>query len=302
MAKLAFLGTPSVAADTLAAICEAGHEVGLVVTGEDKRRGRRGPAVPSPVKEVATDAGLPVTADPNDLLQQTFDLGVVVAYGRIIRPTILAHLDLVNIHFSILPRWRGAAPVERAILAGDAESGVSIMKLEEGLDTGPVYGEARTPILDSDTAETLRSRLSELGIGLLLRLLKDGFPEPRPQIGEPTYAAKILPADRCIDWAEPAEKVLARVRIGRAWTTWMGQRLIVESARLADQPADLAPGQVMFLPPRGVLVGTGGGLVSLEGVAPAGRSSQNAVSWANGQRLPAGVPSAMSMGQEAAGG
>jgi len=141
--RLVYLGTPDMAVPPLRALHDAGHDIALVVSGADKRRGRGGATSPSPVKAVALELGLPVTADPDDVLAVAADLGVVVAYGRIIRPHVLAHLPMVNLHFSLLPRWRGAAPVERAILAGDDRTGVCVMAVEETLDTGGVYARVR---------------------------------------------------------------------------------------------------------------------------------------------------------------
>ena len=162
-----------------------GHEVALVVSQPDRRRGRGGHLVPSPVKAAATELGIPVTERVDDVVRVGAELGVVVAYGRLIRPHVLAALPMVNMHFSLLPRWRGAAPVERAILAGDETTGVCIMGLEEGLDTGPVYGCEEVPIGPEDTLDELRAVLTERGTALLLGLLRDGLPAPRPQEGEP---------------------------------------------------------------------------------------------------------------------
>jgi methionyl-tRNA formyltransferase len=132
-----------------------------------------------------------VTHKPADVVSSGAELGVVVAYGRLVKPDVLAAVPMVNVHFSLLPRWRGAAPVERAILAGDPETGVCLMELEEGLDTGPVYARAVTAIGPDETADDLRRRLGEIGTELLLENLAVGLGEPEPQIGEPTYAAKI---------------------------------------------------------------------------------------------------------------
>src|SRR5205807_7717429 len=137
--RLAFLGTPEAAVPPLRALVNAGHDVVLVVTQPDKRRGRGSATMPSPVKAAALELGLPVTERVDDVLDANVELGVVVAFGRLIKPQVLDKVPMINMHFSLLPRWRGAAPVERAILAGDRETGVAIMQLEEGLDTGPVY-------------------------------------------------------------------------------------------------------------------------------------------------------------------
>jgi methionyl-tRNA formyltransferase len=235
--KLAFLGTPLVAAQVLRALVDAGHDVRLVVTRRDARRGRGGQLSASPVKLAATELGLEVAYDPAAVAGSGADLGVVVSYGRIIKPELLALVPMVNLHFSLLPRWRGAAPVERAVLAGDRETGVCVMKLDEGLDTGPLYECQRVSIGDDERAEELRWRLGEVGTAMLLRLLSEGFPEPVPQSGEPTYAAKVGPGELHLDFALPSAHLLRVIRVGKAWTTFRGRRLIVHRARSA--PAEL---------------------------------------------------------------
>ena len=230
--RLAFLGTPEVAARTLRALHGAGHDVRVVVTRRDARRGRGSELLPSPVKAVATELGLPVAHTPEAVIGSGAELGVVVAYGRIIRGNVLAEVPMVNVHFSLLPRWRGAAPVERAILAGDGETGVCLMKLDEGLDTGPVFARRSVEIRPEETAGELRSRLADLGTEMLLEVLAEGLPEPVPQAGEATYAAKLDPAELHLDFTLPAEACLRVIRVGRAWTTWRGRRLIVHRARL----------------------------------------------------------------------
>jgi methionyl-tRNA formyltransferase len=144
--RLVYLGTPDFAVQPLRALVEAGFDVALVVSRADARRGRGGRTMPSPVKAAALELGLPVSDRVDDVLATGADLGVVVAFGRIIRPHVLAALPMVNIHFSLLPRWRGAAPVERAILAGDERTGVDLMVVEEGLDTGGIYDRAEVVI------------------------------------------------------------------------------------------------------------------------------------------------------------
>src|SRR6478609_10300108 len=144
--RLVFLGTPAMAIEPLQALHAAGFEIPLVVSRADAKRGRGGALVASPVKQAALDLGLPVTDRIDDALDVGADLGVVVAYGRIIRPHVLDALAMINIHFSLLPRWRGAAPVERAILSGDDVTVVCVMAVEEGLDTGGTYAVAEVPI------------------------------------------------------------------------------------------------------------------------------------------------------------
>ena len=159
MSRLVFLGTPEAAVPSLRCIVSAGHEVALVVSRRDSRRSRRGDPEPSPVKREALELGLQVTDDLDQVTGVGAELGVVVAYGRIIPERILDPLPMVNVHFSLLPRWRGAAPVERAILAGDATTGVCVMRLEAGLDTGPVLARSEIGIQADETAVELRAAL-----------------------------------------------------------------------------------------------------------------------------------------------
>ncbi len=267
----------------LRALVGAGHDVALVVSQPDRRRGRGPRLSPSPVKAAGEELGLAVSAKVDDVLTVDAELGVVVAFGRLIKPHVLAHLDMVNVHFSLLPRWRGAAPVERAILAGDAETGVCLMALEEGLDTGDVYACERVAIGSEETADELRRRLTEVGTGLLLTALERGresLPTPRPQTGEPTYAAKVDPAELHLDWTRPAVELHRLVRLGRAWTTVRGQRLEVVRAGLADGAASGPPGRL-----DGLTVATGEGHLELVEVKPEGRGVVLAGSWLRGARL-----------------
>jgi methionyl-tRNA formyltransferase len=221
-----------------------GHDVRLVVSGDDKRRGRGSALVPSPVKAAALELGLPVTSNVDDVLDAAVELGVVVAFGRLIKPHVLDAVPMINMHFSQLPRWRGAAPVERAILAGDSTTGVAIMQLEEELDTGPIHAQKKLKILRGETASELRARLTEAGTELLLDLLRaadggQGLPAPKPQQGEATYAAKIEPDELRLDWSQPPEQLERMVRVGGAWTTFRGKRLKVHRAQLSDGELEL---------------------------------------------------------------
>jgi methionyl-tRNA formyltransferase len=228
----------------LRALVADGHDVAIVVSREDKRRARGSALLPSPVKAAALELGLPVTSAVDTVLDADVELGVVVAFGRLIKPHVLAAVPMINMHFSQLPRWRGAAPVERAILAGDSTTGVAIMQLEEELDTGPIYAQKKVKILPGETAEELRVRLTEAGTGLLLDLLRTasesgGLPEPKPQRGEATYAAKIDPEELRLDWSQPPEQLERVVRVGGAWTTFRGKRLKVHRAQLSDGELEL---------------------------------------------------------------
>jgi methionyl-tRNA formyltransferase len=232
--RLAFLGTPEVGVPPLRALLAAGHEVALVVSRADKRRGRGSTLSPTPVKAAALELGLPVTHRVEDVLDARVELGVVVAFGRLIKPPVLARVPMINMHFSLLPRWRGAAPVERAILAGDTVTGVTIMRLDEGLDTGPVYARTELSIGPHETAAELRARLTEAGIALLVDLLRAELPEPAPQTGKATYADKLSPAELHLDWSRPPEELERVVRVGGAWTTFRGKRLKVHRAEVND--------------------------------------------------------------------
>jgi methionyl-tRNA formyltransferase len=265
-------------------LVDAGHDVAVVVSRPDRKRGRGGAMVPSPVKAAALELDLPVTDRVDDVLDAGAELGVVVAYGRLIKPHVLAVLPMVNLHFSLLPRWRGAAPVERAILAGDAVTGVCVMALEEGLDTGPVYACEERAIGEEETLDEVRSALTETGTRMLVDLLAAGLPEPRPQVGEPTYAAKIEPEEHHLDWARPAVELHRVVRLGSAWTTFRDRRLRVLRARVSPG-SELAPGE---LDVGGLRVGAGDGALELLEVQPEGKGPQPATSWRNGARLQPG--------------
>ena len=281
--RLVYLGTPEFAVAPLRAVVEAGYEVTLVVSRADARRGRGRGLTPSPVKAAALDLGLPVSDRVDDVAAVGADLGVVVAFGRLIRPNVLAALPLVNMHFSLLPRWRGAAPVERAILAGDERTGVDLMVVEEGLDTGGIYARAEVAIDEDETADDLRARLTTLGTVLLVDRLADGFPPPQPQDGEATYAHKIEPAELHVDWSSPAVHIHRLVRVGGAWTTFRGKRLKLWRTRLAhdtDHDADTPPGR-----DEGIVRPTGDGHLLLLDVQPEGKQRMPATAWANGVRL-----------------
>jgi methionyl-tRNA formyltransferase len=264
-----FLGTPEPSVVALRGLVDAGWDIALVVSQPDRRRARRGHDAASPVKQAARDAGLATSDVVDDVLDAGADLGVVAAFGRLIKPHVLERLPMVNLHYSLLPRWRGAAPVERAILAGDDRTGVDLMVVEEGLDTGGIYDRAELPIGPDDTAEELRARLAVLGRDLLLANLSRGLGTPRPQEGEPTYARKIDPAELAVDWAAPAIDVHRLVRIGGAWTTHAGARLKLWRTALGPVPD-------------AVEVAAGDGPIWLVEVQPEGRRRMPARAWANG--------------------
>jgi len=283
--RLVYLGSPEAAVPPLQALVAAGHEVVLVVSMPDRRRGRGGATSPTPVKAAAVELGLPVTDQLDDVLGVQADLGVVVAYGRILGPELLAHLPMVNLHFSLLPRWRGAAPVERGILEGDAETGVCVMAVEQGLDTGGVFARTVLPVGPDDTAAGLRTQLADVGAALLVETLDQGLGAPEPQ-GEDgvTYAKKIATDDLCIDWSAPAAQADRQVRVGGAWTTFRGQRLKVLAATLlAEVPDDLtsAPSGTVGV---GAAVRCGDGALQLVEVGPEGKRPMSSTDWTNGAR------------------
>ena len=232
--KLVYLGTPAMSVPPLESLVAAGHEIVLVVTSVDKRRGRGSETSATPVKAAARRLGLPVSHDVDDTIDAGAELGVVVAFGKIIKPHVLAELPMVNLHFSLLPRWRGAAPVERALLEGDEVTGVCVMAVEQGLDTGAVYARADLPIGDTTTADELRVELVDIGSRLLVDTLRGGLGVPDEQVGAPTYAAKIDPSELRIDWSQPARRIHRLIRLGGAWTTFRGARLKIHAAELVD--------------------------------------------------------------------
>ncbi|MXZ84082.1 MAG: methionyl-tRNA formyltransferase [Acidimicrobiia bacterium] len=275
--RLVYLGTPEESVPFLEALDGAGFEVALAVTRPDKRRGRRADPTPSPVKAAALDLGIPVSFAVDDVLDADAELGVVVAFGQIIRPQILDRLAMVNVHFSLLPRWRGAAPVERAILAGDQTTGVCLMEVAEGLDTGRVYRRVEVPIAPEATATTLRADLVDAAVPMLVSALRDGLGTPDLQQGEPVYAAKVTRDELHLDWEQSAEVLHRQVRVGGAWTTWRGKALKVWSAYPVggSQPPGVLDGPV---------VGTGDGQLQLVEVQAEGKSRQAAEDWIRGAR------------------
>ena len=281
--RLVYLGTPEMAVPPLRALHAAGHDIALVVSRPDKRRGRGASTSPSPVKAAAQELGLPVTEVVDDVVSVGAELGVVVAFGRIIAPHVLAAVPMVNVHFSLLPRWRGAAPVERALLAGDDKTGVCIMAVEETVDTGAVYARDEVPIGPTTTADELRDALVGVGTRLLVDVLAGDLPEPEPQAGEPTYADKIGSAEWELDWTRPAAVVGRWIRAGHAWTTFRGRRLRV----LAGEPVDVT-GEPATLVDAGGVVATGRGGIRLLTVQPEGRSALAWRDFANGAHPGAG--------------
>lgn len=271
--RIAFAGTPEFAAQALQAILAAGHEVVLVLTQPDRPAGRGMKLTPSAVKRAALEHGLEVdqpeklrTPEQRSALAACApDVLVVAAYGLLLPAEVLVlpRLGCVNIHASLLPRWRGAAPIQRAIEAGDAETGITIMQMDEGLDTGPMLLRRALPILPTDTAASLHDRLAALGaqaiVEALAALAQDSLPpEAQPDEGV-TYAAKISRAEAAIDWTRPADELERRLR---AFDPFPGG-----SAQLRDTAIKLwaaeaasgegAPGTVLEVDANGIVIACG---------------------------------------------
>ncbi|MFA0843038.1 methionyl-tRNA formyltransferase [Streptomyces rochei] len=304
--KLVFAGTPEVAVPALdALIASERHEVAAVVTRPDAPAGRGRRLVASPVAERAEEAGIEVLkpAKPRDpeflerLREIAPDCCPVVAYGALLPR---AALDVpargwVNLHFSLLPAWRGAAPVQHALMAGDEITGASTFLIEEGLDSGPVYGTVTETVRPTDTSGDLLTRLAFAGAGLLAATM-DGIEDgslkavPQPEEGV-TLAPKITVEDARVDWAAPALRVDRVVRgctpAPGAWTTFRGERLKLVQAVPVPDRTDLAPGQ-LAAGKNNVYVGTGSYAVELLWVQPQGKKPMRAADWARGVRITEG--------------
>jgi methionyl-tRNA formyltransferase len=282
----------------------AGHRVSAVYTQPDRPAGRGRKLAASAVKQAALEAGIEVRQPPTlrtseaaaELAALAPDLLVVVAYGLILPPAILAvpRLGALNVHGSLLPRWRGAAPIERALLAGDAETGVCIMQMDAGLDTGPVFVARREPIHPDDTAGSLRERLAALGAQALCEViagLERGTAVAIPQPAEGAcYAAKIDKREAQLDWTQPAEVLERAVRAFNpaplAWTLWRGQRLRVGGARVLHGKG--APGQVLAAGAPGIEVACGAGSLLLTALQPEGGRMLSAREFLAGRRIEPG--------------
>jgi methionyl-tRNA formyltransferase len=314
MIRVVFFGTPDVAVPSLEALVAAPDmDVVAVVTNPDRPRGRSRRPRPSPVKEAAVAAGIDVWQPRRgrDVVDQLAavapDVCAVVAYGSLLPRVVLdvpTH-GFVNLHFSLLPRWRGAAPVQHAIRAGDTVTGVTTFVLDEGMDTGPVLSTTTTPIGRDETAGQLLARLAVAGAPVLVAALRDlvagAEPTPQPDEGV-TLAPKITPDDVAIDFTRPATEVAALVRSAAprpgAHTTWRGDRFKVLGAvasetvagrSVADVVADLAaagtevePGTILAATADGLAVACGDGAVVATRVQPAGKAAMDAAAFANG--------------------
>ncbi|MDR0997338.1 MAG: methionyl-tRNA formyltransferase [Zoogloeaceae bacterium] len=298
--SLAFAGTPAFAAEILAALISAGYDIRLVLTQPDRPAGRGMKLAPSPVKTLAEAHGIPVfqpeslkNAEAQARLAETGAKALIVAaYGLILPPAVLSLFPAgcLNLHASLLPRWRGAAPIERAILAGDDQTGVCLMQMAEGLDTGPVLTRVATPIESADTATTLRARLARLAGELLV----DALPRldsltPAPQPEGASYAAKLTKAEALIDWQQSATTIDRQIRAFEpAQSTLRGTPLKIWQATLQATETVGAPGEVVAADKRGIDVACGEGVLRLTELQLAGKKRLAAREFLAGRALAVG--------------
>lgn len=301
--RIIFAGTPAFAARSLSALIDAGHRVVAVYTQPDRPAGRGRKPAPSPVKQQALARGLPV-CQPESLKdehvqallrEQAPDLMVVAAYGLILPRAVLdipAH-GCLNVHASLLPRWRGAAPIQRAIAAGDRETGITIMQMDEGLDTGAMLLKRSTPISPKDTGQTLHDRLADLGgeaICAALTALQDGKLQPVPQDErQACYAPKLRKEEAHIDWSRPAAEIERLIRAFNPWPVAYAQegdqRIRIFQARLAEAgTAGAEPGTVTARNPEGIRIQCGSGSLAIEQLQLPGSRAMSAADLINGGR------------------
>jgi methionyl-tRNA formyltransferase len=296
--SLVFAGSPAAAVPSLRAIAGSGHRLEAVITREDSPQGRRGILTPTPVAVTAAELGVRtikanrLAGAPTDAVRELApDLGVIVAYGGLVREPLLSapRLGWINLHFSLLPRWRGAAPVQRAIIAGDELTGASVFQLAPELDAGAVFGQLTQPIGALETAGHLLGSLSETGAELLLRVidnLADGTARSEPQVGDVTFAPKLSLEDGRIDWAASSVVVANLIRgvtpEPGAFTTVDGARLKVLDAAIAREAPRLRSGE-FALDGRSLTIGTSTEPIELLLVQPAGKKPMSAADWWRGR-------------------
>ena len=297
--RLIFMGTPDFAVPALAALIDAGHDVVCVYTQPPRPAGRGHKEQPSPVQVYAQERGIDVrypvslkTADAQaDFAALAADAAVVAAYGLILPKAVLdaPALGCLNIHASLLPRWRGAAPIQRAILAGDTETGVTIMQMDEGLDTGPMLATGKFPIGNKTTASDVHDALAALGGKLIVQVLSGELPAPVPQPDHgSTYAPKLDRAEGRIDWTETAASLDLKIRALNPWPGVWCERDDARLRVLAATPVSGSgvPGTVIAAP---LTVACGDGALRLDRVQRAGKSAMSAEEYVRGNPVPAGT-------------
>jgi len=300
--RIIFAGTPDFAARHLDALLSSGHQVVGVFTQPDRPAGRGKKLMPSPVKVLAEEHGLPVfqpaSLRPQENQQLVADLNadvmVVVAYGLILPKAVLdmPRLGCINVHGSLLPRWRGAAPIQRSLWAGDADTGVTIMQMDVGLDTGDMLYKLSCPITDEDTSATLYDKLAELGPkGLIdtLQQLADNRVQPEVQDEAlVTYAEKLTKEEARLDWSLPAAQLERCIRAFNPWPmSWLeidGQPVKVWQASVIAGQANAAPGTIIEASKQGIQVATVEGILNLESLQPAGKKAMSAQDLLNSRR------------------
>lgn len=299
--RIVFAGTPDAAVPSLRHLTAAGHDVRLVLTRPDAPVGRKRVLTPSPVAREAETLGLQVLktnrlddAATARVGHESPQLGVIVAYGGLVREPLLSlpERGWINLHFSLLPRWRGAAPVQHAVMAGDPEVGANVFQLTAGLDEGDIIAEVRMPLPPETTAGELLIRLADAGASLLtdaVGKLESGTAAAREQAGQPSFAPKLSDIDGRIDWSQPQDRVRAHVN---GVTPEPGAVATLDDKRVKLLAVDAAPSGAPRLSPgelRGVggqlLVGTGSAPLVLVRVQPAGRSAMTATDWWRGMRI-----------------
>jgi len=304
--RIIFAGTPDFAAQTLEALLTTEHTVCAVYTQPDRPAGRGRKLTPSPVKQIALDHHLPVE-QPDNFKQQTdrdiltayqADLMIVVAYGLLLPQAVLdtPPLGCINIHASLLPRWRGAAPIQRAILAGDNETGICIMQMEAGLDTGPVIARAHCPIHPTDSTQQLHDRLALLGAETLLQTLPNLSALQQHAEIQPhelsTYANKLQKAEANIDWKNSAKTIVRQVHAFNPWpiaqTQWQQKTCRIRAAEEVSSTQTAAPGQIIHADKNGIDVACGQGVLRMTEIQLAGKRNMSVADFLNANTLSIG--------------
>ena len=304
--KVLFAGTPEFAVPSLQALVDAGHQVVAVYCQPDRPKGRGRKLQPSPVKQLALKLGLSVRQPEKfageDQLQfiaeDQADILVVVAYGQILPESVLnkPRFGSVNVHASLLPRWRGAAPIHRAIINGDEQTGITVMQMDAGLDTGPMLLQESCVIGVNETTGQLHDRLAKLGAECLVKSvgqIEGGCVEatPQPEMGM-TYAKKIDKSEAQIEWGSVALEINRLIRglnpVPMAYSFLSGERIKVVGSQLSDVPVDAAPGEIVKVDPSGLSVATGDGVLVLTQLQPAGSKSMAVRDFLNSRQLMVG--------------